>query len=97
MRKVIVQFGQSFYDLALQGYGSVEGIFLLSDDNPGLVQNWHDDPAPGTPVTFKSAPINTQVVQYYLDNNIIPATLEPEFILEPAIMALDYALDFPLS
>ena len=31
-----VQAGQSLTDIALQLYGSVDGVFLLLDDNPSL-------------------------------------------------------------
>lgn len=75
MIKSIVQYGQSLFDLALQHYGSEEGIFALLADNPGLVQNWHDDPVPGTEIYIKTPPLSARVVQYYRANTILPASL----------------------
>lgn len=75
MTKSIVQYGQSLFDLAIQYYGSEEGIFALLADNPGLVQNWHDDPKPGTEIYIKTAPLSERVAQYYRANSILPASL----------------------
>lgn len=80
MTKSIVQYGQSLFDLALQHYGSTEGIFLLLTDNPQLVNNWHDNPIPGTEIYIKSAPINERIHQYYTTKNIIPASLYTPFL-----------------
>lgn len=80
MTKSIVQYGQSLFDLALQHYGSGEAIFILLADNPGLVQNWHDDPVPGTEIYIKTEPLNRRTFQYYRTNGIQPATLYSPFI-----------------
>ena len=75
MTKSIVQYGQSLFDLAVQHYGSEEGIFALLADNPGLVQNWHDDPEPGTEIYIKTPPLSERTAQYYRANGILPASL----------------------
>lgn len=79
MTKSIVQYGQSLFDLALQHYGSGDAIFILLADNPGLVQNWHDDPAPGTQIHIKTPPVNVRMFEYYRTNGIQPATLFSPF------------------
>lgn len=92
MKKDIVQTGQSIVDLAIQKYGSADGIFALLADNPSLVANWHDDPDPGTSVYVKSPPVNVVVHQYYANNTISPATLPKP----SGGNALDYTLEFTL-
>jgi hypothetical protein len=42
MRKAIIEEQQSIYDVAIQEYGTVEAVFLLLADNPGLLSSLDD-------------------------------------------------------
>lgn len=68
MLKATSQQGQTYFDIALQVYGSIEGVFGLTG---GSIS---DQPEPGTALTASGAVINKYVVNEYLNNNIIPAT-----------------------
>lgn len=60
--------GQTIYDLAIILTGSVEGLFLLLNENPSL--NLIDQPVPGTEVVFSGTPVNQSVVDYFKNQKI---------------------------
>lgn len=57
MGLVKLAYGQTLYDLAIQEYGHTDGIFLLLEDNPGVVNDFADVPQPGTPLLIREVPV----------------------------------------
>ena len=55
MGKIITKQGQSLLDIALQAYGSIEGVFGLLADNPTKLMAITDCPT-GTPTMNTSDP-----------------------------------------
>lgn len=72
---IIVQDGQTVWDLAIQQYGGVEGVFNLIKDNPGVIAGVDSQLAAGTELKVKSDPVNTDVLAYYTENEIKPASI----------------------
>lgn len=73
--KVTVLQNQTLSDIALQVYGSLEGVFVLATDNDLSVT---DELKAGQVLGYQAEKvINKQIVQYYSDNNIHPATAFP--------------------
>lgn len=56
MGLVKLAYGQTLYDLAIQEYGHTDGIFLLLEDNPGVVNDFADVPLAGTPLLIRDVP-----------------------------------------
>lgn len=52
-RQVRVMSGQTLADVAVQEYGHMDGVWLLLEDNPGLVADLGEVPAPGTVVNVR--------------------------------------------
>ena len=70
--KVTVLQNQTLSDIALQVYGTIEGVFVLATDNDLSVT---DELKAGQVLECQADKvINKQIVQYYSDNNIHPAT-----------------------
>lgn len=72
MNNVTAYKDQSVFDIALQEYGSIEGVFDLLAGNPGL--EFDNTFEPGTVLKLEGDIINQEVVDYYTKNNIKPAT-----------------------
>ena len=72
MNNLTTYNNQSVFDIALQAYGSIEGVFELLKANAGLELDSHI--APGTVLQVTGEPVNKDVVDYYKKNNIKPAT-----------------------
>lgn len=70
-RKITILEGQSIWDIALQEYGSAEGAFLLTKDNPGLELSTLL--IPGKKLFILSPPVNEQVVLQYKKLNHQPS------------------------
>jgi len=69
MRQVIVQQGQTIVDIALQEYGSVEGLFALLEANQTL--DLDSQLEPGQKVLVREEDVvNSDIVNYYQRNNI---------------------------
>lgn len=77
VRKITVLDRQSVWDLAIQEYGAVEGVFLLMADNSGKGLSFETNPRPGLKLKIISAAVIQSVVDYYRVNNIKPATASP--------------------
>lgn len=76
----IVIDGQTIYDIAIQFYGSIDGVFLLLQDNPTL--NGLDTIlTAGQKLKIKSDAIDADAVEYFKKNNIVPCS-EVEDILD---------------
>lgn len=70
--KVTVLSNQTLTDVAIQVYGSVEGVFELAREN-GLQVT--DRIEPGRVLEYQASKvINKQIVQYYAVQGISPAT-----------------------
>lgn len=52
-------YNQTLYDLAIQEYGHVSGIFFILEDNPGIIADFSDVPLPGTDVLIRDVPVIT--------------------------------------
>lgn len=67
MKKVTVIEGQSIWDISLQQYGSIEGVFQLLMDNSQF-ENVNSDIFPGMELLVSESIVNNKVSEYY-DNN----------------------------
>lgn len=67
--------GQTLWDLAIQCYGSVEGVFLLIQDNADQLSSLDDDLVPGQVLRIISAPVDRDMATYY-NNDLHPASGE---------------------
>jgi hypothetical protein len=63
---------QSLFDIAIQEYGSIEGVKQLIIDNPTTC-SFEDDPVPGTLLLISGTVINQDIVQLLKDKKIKPA------------------------
>jgi hypothetical protein len=50
----VVELGQGAYDLAIQEYGSIEAVFMVLEDNPGI--DMTENIELGTEVRFRYNP-----------------------------------------
>lgn len=94
-KEITVQGNQSNWDVALQEYGSVEGLFLLLEDNPGLTVD--SELTPGQKLIIKSPPINADVVGYYAKKTIKITTIDPAFPIPGADNNDDFNDDFNIE
>lgn len=63
---------QSVWDIALQEYGSTEGVLQLLTDNPEL--NLETSPTPGIKIKIDDSKIiNRDNVNYYIEKGVKPA------------------------
>lgn len=72
MITVLVQNNQSIWDLAIQHYGSADGVKQLIEDNPWL--NFEDNIAPGSKVKISENVIDKNVVDFLAKKGMVPAT-----------------------
>lgn len=68
--------GQTIWDLAIQCYGSVEGVFRLIQDNADQLSSLNDDLYPGQVLRVRSEPVDRDVATYYKDNDLHPVSGE---------------------
>ena len=73
MRKIIVQYGQNIFDIALMGYGNVAGVFLLVSDN-NLPDGMATTLTVGQVLYIKSPPVDSAMLAYINLNNIVPVS-----------------------
>jgi len=71
MKSVQVKDQQTVFDIAVQEYGSIEGVFDLLDGNDNLELD--SDIVSGTMLKTGTV-IDQSIVGYYTKNNIVPAT-----------------------
>ena len=70
--KVTVLAGQSLVDIAIQVYGSAQGVFTLAQEN-GLEVT--DVPEPGRVLEYSTGNITAgNIARYYASKRIFPAT-----------------------
>lgn len=72
-RVITVLERQTLYDIALQEFGSVEGVTRLVADNPGV--NLVTPPEPGTKLVVNGEILNRDVFENYKANGIKPVSL----------------------
>lgn len=78
--KVVVLAGQTLTDIALQVYGSAEGVFTLATEN-GLEVT--DALWPGQVLEYQPENVlNKGVAQYYATRGVCPATAFDENLTE---------------
>ena len=70
MKQVAVNNNQSIWDLAIQYYGSVDGIKQLILDNPAKL-NLSDGVVPGTKIIIREEMVFNKTIVDYLDKNRI--------------------------
>jgi hypothetical protein len=71
MKKVKVLNNQTIWDIALQEYGDVTGVFQILTDNPSI--DLDTDLTEGTILYINGEPLNQDVVSYYKEKEIKPA------------------------
>ncbi len=71
MADLKVQQGQTIYDLAIQAYGSVEGVFQLIEDNDWL--DLESTPTVGKKVVVKGDFIDEPTANYVDRYQVVPA------------------------
>lgn len=91
MKKVTVWPLQGIYDLAIQVYGSVEGVTWLLEDNPDL--SWDSTLSPGQKLRVRDDQVNKQVTLYYQSKELKPASFS-ELALAQGDYNIDYNTDF---
>lgn len=74
--RVTVMRGQALWDLAIQCYGSVEGVFALIQDNADQLASLDDDLHPGQVLRVRTAPVDRDLATYYKDNDLHPVSGE---------------------
>lgn len=72
VKTVTVLSRQTIYDIAVQEYGSTEGVIQLIKDNPelNLVNNLYA----GQLLKINAGPVNKLVADYFKSNDLHPAT-----------------------
>ena len=68
--------GQTLWDLAIQCYGSVEGVFALIQDNADQLASLDDDLYPGQVLRIVSPPVDKDMAAYYKENDLHPVSGE---------------------
>jgi len=62
VKSITIQAGQNLFDIAIQEYGSVEGVFLVMLANTDKIQSITDDLVPGQSLTIWPLKIIQDVV-----------------------------------
>jgi len=92
--KITAASGQSIWDLAIQEYGSIEGVFILQENNSSVITEFNQSLV-GSVLKIQNDVVNKAVYDYYVANKIIPSTMSdkyPEFGGDFAI--LEFNSDF---
>lgn len=81
MKKTTVIDRQSWFDIALQEYGSAAIAFQLATINGAMIT---EELMPGQKVLLPSLPGDRDIGQFYQNKNIRPATATPSLLIEKA-------------
>lgn len=73
MRRILVGNNQSIWDLAIQEYGSFDGVKQLMIDNPTKCDFENSIPA-GTELIITAEPMNKSIFDYFSKKRIKPST-----------------------
>lgn len=69
--------GQTIWDLAIQCYGDVAGVWLLLEDNAdALTDGLDSEVVPGQVLRIVQPPLDRDVATYYKDNDLHPVSGE---------------------
>jgi len=71
-KTITVLDGQTIWDIAIQHYGSIEGVFQIIKDNEGV--DLKKGVNVGQLIKILAEPINKPIVDYYSDNNLKPVS-----------------------
>lgn len=72
---IIVEKKQSLWDLSLQYYGSIEGVYQLWEDNASVIDDLNSDVQPGEKLLIDETKIiKPEIVAYYKEKNLTIAT-----------------------
>ena len=83
MRRIVVKDSQSLFDIAIQECGTAEATIDIAQLNDFSIT---DDIPPGYELLLPEiTPVDTNVIKYYSDNEIIPATADTAAYLEVTI------------
>ncbi len=94
MRKAFIEEQQSIYDVAIQEYGTVEGVFLLLADNPDVIQSLDSFLNPGDVLEIQDDPetiVDKDVLQFFRNGSI--RVLNGEIVL-PGDFNNDFNIDY---
>lgn len=93
-RIIVVKNGQTIFDICLQEYGSPEAVFQLITDNN--LEGINANLIAGQELVITGDPFTKNVVEYYKLNNIFPASLDIDDVVEgtDAAFSEDFSLDF---
>ena len=86
--------GQSMLDLAIQLYGSVEGVFDLAAESGKSIT---DKLEAGEPLQYSGAPLNKAIADYYRANSIRPATEPAEMPIPTGVGGMGIEIDLIVS
>lgn len=72
--RIISEYAQTIYDVAIENYGSAEGVFALMADNPDVIPDLNMILPPGSKLQIKTPPVNEEMYQYLKGNKLRIAT-----------------------
>lgn len=72
--RIISEYAQTIYDVAIENYGSAEGVFALMADNPDVIPDLNTTLLPGSKLQIISPPVNEEMQQYLKGNKLRIAT-----------------------
>lgn len=72
-KKIYIENGQTTFDIAIQQFGGVEGIFSLIRDNDDL-SSVNDNVFAGHQVNIADEVISASVRDYYPNNKVVPSS-----------------------
>ncbi len=72
MESIKPQENQSIFDIALQKYGSIEGVFDLLDDN--VIDRVDNELSVYNELEIISPPTRREIKEFYISRSILPAT-----------------------
>jgi hypothetical protein len=72
MYEVLVEAGQSVYDIAVQEYADVSGVWLLLADNPTQCPDLNATLVPGAKIAIRQFPnvSDVELMNYFRNNKI---------------------------
>ena len=71
---MVVGFGQTIWDIAIQEHGSIEGVFNLMADNADQIKNLNTKLKAGMILKIKSEPADKSVRDHYSSHRLLPVS-----------------------
>lgn len=78
--KFKVEVNQTIYDLVIQEYGTVESLFDMLNDNADKIPNLDTNLAPGTTLKAVTEAKDNDMLKYYKDRKLQPASFDNETV-----------------